>query len=120
MRESYFRLQSGENKKQYGVILREKAGELEELTGFIELKRVGRTSIGTHYEADLNTNGHGEPMYAGGKHEQEIVGLTLTTKSQVEIHKQPKKPVTVSRIGMSEATKILEDIEYLRNVEAWL
>jgi hypothetical protein len=124
MDEWYFRLQIGENKEQCGSILRIKDGKLEELTGFYILKKTGETSTGVHYEADTNTDGYGEPRYKNGKHTPRIVGLTMIKgKAEVEIHKQPErgdKKAKIEKITMSRAAKILENLQYIKDAEAYI
>jgi len=123
MEEKYFSLKSGKEEKQLGVVLRTKDGKLEELTGFIKPKKIGEVSKSKYnfvfYEANLNTDGHGDP-----KDSPDIIGLMVSNgdiwDGAVDIYKQPKKKTTISEIPMSEAAKILEDVQSIRNSEAFI
>jgi hypothetical protein len=115
MKENYYNLKTGENEKQFGIVLRVREGKLEELTGFCNPKEIGKTSKGVLYEMNVNTNGYGRPI---GK--EDIIGLIVYSREspELEIYKQPKtKKAVISRIRMSGAAKILEDIQYIKDME---
>jgi len=116
MGEYYYSLGAEDSEKQYEIILRARGGELEELTGVLTLAKTGETSEGKHYEANINVDDWG--VCWGG--EKDIIGLTLKGLSKIEVHKQPKRKRVVHEMSMSEAAKIIENTEYLKNMEMYI
>ena len=128
MDEHYFSLKVGNNKEQFGSVLRTREGKLEELIGFYRLQEVGeiskKPSVGDvnrfrFYEANIHTDGHGKQIG-----NPDIVGLMVfgsgVFKGDVEIYKQPKKGANISEISMTKAAEILKDVQYLRDTEAFI
>ena len=126
MEDKYFSLKVGDSKKQSGVVLRQKGADLEEMTGFVNFEKIGEVkkesspneTINIHfYEANINTDGRGNP-----KGKEDIIGIMVPDyyKLGVDIYKQPDKGAKLSKISMSEAAKIIEDIKYLRDAEAYI
>jgi len=115
-RERYFRLTLGDNEKQYGMVLRVRDGNLEELIGFSEVEKVGETSRGSFYELDINRDGYGKPL---GK--PDTVGILVPRFGEVEIYKQPEREkASISNISMSRAAEIIESLQYIRDIEAYM
>lgn len=116
VQEQYYRLQKGDNEKQFGIIMRTRDGVLEEMTGFVPIKELERSSAGTYYEANVNTDGHGRLLLGG----EDAMGLLLF-KSALEILKQPRNTkISISRISMSQAAKVIDGVNYLRDMEAYI
>jgi len=127
MQENYFSLKIGKDEDQFGAVLRTRNGNLEELTGFFKLiegeksQEKIRCKPVRHvfYEADVNVNGRGSSMG-----NPDMMGLMVSSDGNsagdVSIYKQPKKgEARISEIRMSEAAKVIEDIEYLRLAEGF-
>ena len=125
MEEKYYSLKMGNPEDQLGAVLRERKGNLEELTGFIHITRVrkvrkkGVKGDITYYRANVNTDCNGNPLG-----NEDFIGLMISDAehfNRLEIYRHPKKGRgIVLRIPKSKANEILENIHALRLTEGYI
>ena len=120
--EKYFLLYKGNIKEIIGSVLRVKEGSLEELTGFYIPKKTKETSKKIHYKADINTDSYGNKSEKRGKHSPDIVEFSVNKEQgTLTINKPSKKgEMHLTEISKSQATKKINKIENMRNLEQYV